>query len=74
VNVRIQDGSFYFDFKNANLIIEDIQLGLPGLHNIENAVAAIEVALHLGIDPEKQFMTPDLRPIFISQGNILPII
>ena len=53
VNVRIQDGSFYFDFKNANLIIEDIQLGLPGLHNIENAVAAIEVALHLGIDPEK---------------------
>jgi UDP-N-acetylmuramate--alanine ligase len=53
VNVRIQDGSFYFDFKNANLIIEDIQLGIPGLHNIENAVAAIEVALHLGIDPEK---------------------
>jgi hypothetical protein len=28
----------------------------------------------LGIDPEKQFMTPDLRPIFISQGNVLPII
>jgi len=53
VNVRIQEGSFYFDFKNANLIIENIQLGLPGLHNIENAVAAIEVALHLGIDPEK---------------------
>jgi UDP-N-acetylmuramate--alanine ligase len=53
VNVRIQDGSFYFDFKNGNLVIENIQLGLPGLHNIENAVAAIEVALHLGIDPEK---------------------
>jgi UDP-N-acetylmuramate--alanine ligase len=53
VNVRIQDGSFYFDFKNADLLIENIQLGLPGLHNIENAVAAIEVALHLGIDPEK---------------------
>lgn len=53
VNVRIQDGSFHFDFKNGNLVIENIQLGLPGLHNIENAVAAIEVALHLGIDPEK---------------------
>jgi len=53
VNVRIQNGSFYFDFKNGNLVIENIQLGLPGLHNIENAVAAIEVALHLGIDPEK---------------------
>lgn len=28
----------------------------------------------LGIDPEKQFMTPDLRPIYISQGKILPIV
>lgn len=53
VNVHIKDGSFFFDFKNGNLVIENIQLGLPGLHNIENAVAAIEVALHLGIDPEK---------------------
>jgi UDP-N-acetylmuramate--alanine ligase len=53
VNVKIKDGSFYFDFKNADFIIEDIQLGLPGLHNIENAVAAIEVALHLGIEPDK---------------------
>lgn len=53
VNVRIKEGSFFFDFKNRNLIIENIQMGLPGLHNIENAVAAIEVALHLGIDAEK---------------------
>lgn len=53
VNVRIKEGSFYFDFKNANGVIENIKLGLPGLHNIENAVAAIEVALHLGITPDK---------------------
>jgi len=53
VNVQVKDGSFFFDFKNENHVIENIQLGLPGLHNIENAVAAIEVALHLGIDPEK---------------------
>lgn len=52
-NVRIENGSFWFDFKNWNMEIENIQLGLPGLHNIENAVSAIEVALHLGIDPEK---------------------
>ena len=52
-NVRIKNGSFWFDFKNWNTEIENIQLGLPGLHNIENAVSAIEVALHLGIEPEK---------------------
>ena len=53
VNVKIKDGSFYFDFKSADMVIENIQLGLPGLHNIENAIAAIEVALHLGIEPDK---------------------
>lgn len=53
VNVQVKDGSFVFDFKNADYIIENIRFGLPGLHNIENAVAAIQVALLLGIDKEK---------------------
>ncbi len=53
VNVKIKDGSFYFDFKSADMVIENIQFGLPGLHNIENAIAAIEVDLHLGIEPDK---------------------
>lgn len=53
VNVRVEKGSFYFDFKNGELIIENIQMGLPGLHNVENAVAAVEVALQLGIRPDK---------------------
>ncbi|MBC7758877.1 MAG: UDP-N-acetylmuramate--L-alanine ligase [Phormidesmis sp. FL-bin-119] len=53
VNVRVENGSFHFDFKNERLIIENIQMGLPGLHNIENAVAAVEVALQLGIHPDK---------------------
>ena len=52
-NVHVSDGQFYFDFKNDTNILTDVQLSLPGLHNIENAVAAIEVALHLGISPEK---------------------
>lgn len=53
VNIRIKEGRFFFDFKNRNLVLENIQMVLPGLHNIENAVAAIEVALHLGIDADK---------------------
>lgn len=51
VNIKIEAGSFYFDFKSANQYIENIQMGIPGLHNIENATAAIEVALELGIEP-----------------------
>src|SRR5690606_26171103 len=53
VNIRLQDGSFYFDFKNGDLIIENIKMGLPGLHSMENAVAAAEVAFKLGIDQAK---------------------
>ena len=52
-NIRIENGDFYFDFKSNSSIIGDIKLGLPGLHNVENAVAAAEVALILGIQPEK---------------------
>jgi UDP-N-acetylmuramate--alanine ligase len=48
-NVRIEDGSFYFDFKNTDTEIKDIQLGIPGFHNVENATAAIETTLRLGV-------------------------
>ena len=53
LNVQIKDGDFWFDFKNGSIAIDDIQFGLPGLHNIENAVAALEVSLILGISVEK---------------------
>ncbi|MDB5114913.1 MAG: UDP-N-acetylmuramate--L-alanine ligase [Mucilaginibacter sp.] len=51
-NIRIENGDFYFDFKRGSIAIRDIKLGIAGLHNIENAVAAIEVALRLHIDWE----------------------
>src|SRR6202012_2107028 len=49
-NIRIEKGDFYFDFVRGPIIIADIKLGIAGLHNIENAVAAIEAALHQHID------------------------
>lgn len=48
-NIRIENGSFYFDFKNNDTEIRDIQLGIPGFHNVENATAASEVCLRLGV-------------------------
>jgi UDP-N-acetylmuramate--alanine ligase len=52
LNIRIENGDFYFDFKNSDTAISNIRLGIAGLHNIENATAAIEVALKLDIAPE----------------------
>lgn len=53
LNIRVEEGSFWFDFKNSTTEIPDLQIALPGIHNIENATAAIEVALRLKISVEK---------------------
>lgn len=52
-NIRVADARFIFDYSNGAIDLKDIQLMLPGKHNVENAVAAISVALKLGIDQEK---------------------
>ena len=44
-NIRIEQGSFIFDYRYKNFQINDIRLLLSGYHNVENAVAAITVAL-----------------------------
>jgi UDP-N-acetylmuramate--alanine ligase len=50
-NIKIENGDFYFDFKNANTTITNIRMGIAGTHNIENAVAAIEASLILEVAP-----------------------
>ncbi len=52
-NIRVENGSFLFDFRNKELVIKDIAMPLPGVHNIENAVAAIQAALLLSVSSEK---------------------
>ena len=48
-NIRVEDGDFYFDFESGDVSIKNIKLGIAGLHNIENAIAASKVGLMLGI-------------------------
>lgn len=52
VNIRVENGDFYFDFNNAAVTISNIKLGIAGLHNIANATAAIEAALLVGVSAE----------------------
>jgi UDP-N-acetylmuramate--alanine ligase len=51
-NVRIEEGNFYFDFNDGSTSIPNIKMGIAGLHNIENAVAAIEAALHVEVSAD----------------------
>lgn len=49
-NIRVENACFLFDYSDDKHSIKDLQILLPGRHNIENAVAAIAVALQLGIE------------------------
>ncbi|WP_199138391.1 UDP-N-acetylmuramate--L-alanine ligase [Pedobacter sp. ASV12] len=51
-NIRVENGSFVFDFEDGYTTIKDISLAMPGKHNVENATVAIGVALSLGIHPK----------------------
>ena len=53
VNIRVENGFYHFDFKSADKTIHDLVLGLPGRHNVENAVAASAVALSCGVSEEE---------------------
>jgi len=49
-NIKMDHGFFEFDLQGPGLKLEKIQLGVPGFHNMENAIAATIVAMQLGID------------------------
>ncbi len=49
-NINAKSGFFEFDLHGFGKKIEKIQLGVPGFHNMENAIAAMLVALKLGVD------------------------
>ncbi len=39
-NIRIENGFYVFDLNFNNKIFKDLHFGTPGLHNLENAIAA----------------------------------
>ncbi len=53
VNMQVQQGSYLFDVIANDWSLKNVLLHMGGLHNIENAIAAITVAKYLKIDDEK---------------------
>ena len=51
-NVTSGNGFFKFDLMGIGKAMKDVKLGVPGFHNVENSIAAIVVARHLGIEDE----------------------
>ncbi|MFN7690655.1 MAG: glutamate ligase domain-containing protein, partial [Bacteroidota bacterium] len=47
--IKIVDGTYTFKLNSCIGNIDHIELGLPGLHNVENSVAAIAAAQIMGV-------------------------
>jgi UDP-N-acetylmuramate--alanine ligase len=52
-NIEIKDGYYHFNLVTPNGTINDLRLGVPGLYNVENAVAASAAALQRGITADE---------------------
>ena len=56
-NIRIKNGKMIFDMKASDMMLDidfektgkNIELDMPGLHNLSNALAASSVAYYLGV-------------------------
>ena len=48
-NIIAKPGYFQFDFLSAKAQIKNLELQIPGFHNVENALAAIAIALDHGV-------------------------
>lgn len=50
--VQVAQGAFFFDYVGLGSEMKGLEMGIPGFHNVENAVAAISLALKLGVGEE----------------------
>jgi UDP-N-acetylmuramate--alanine ligase len=48
-NIKIENGNYVFDLRSDVENIKDINFGIPGSHNVENAVAASAIAQLAGL-------------------------
>lgn len=51
-SIRVENAQFFYDIKSPIEPVNGVELGLAGLHNVENSVAAVAVAQQLGIKAE----------------------
>lgn len=51
-NIRVENGYYLFDLVIAGERISNLRMGLPGRHNVENAVAAVSAAKLVGADDD----------------------
>ncbi|WP_215224536.1 UDP-N-acetylmuramate--L-alanine ligase [Echinicola shivajiensis] len=49
-NIKAGIASFEFDYVSEEKVIKGLVLKVPGFHNVENALSAVTIALHFGVE------------------------
>lgn len=52
-NIRIENGFYVFDVKTPNEVVQNVKFGLPGHHNLTNALLAFAMSKSYGVSNEK---------------------
>lgn len=70
-NLRLDNGLYVFDYHGKKADIKDLKLGVCGEVNVENATAAITLALEAGVEPsEIKAALPEFKGVF-RRFNVL---
>ena len=62
---------FHFDLHGPQGLVADLELAVPGYHNVENMLAAASVAQLLGVAPEKLQRLFD--PVQMVQESLIDV-
>lgn len=49
-DIKVVNGKYVFNLSTPAYVLDGLELGLPGRHNVENAVAAAALAIERGVD------------------------
>lgn len=79
-NLVWKNDAFYFDLYTPNDVFYGVELGIPGIHNVENALAVIALTFEIGCEPSsviqslKSFSGVKRRFEFLYNASSLKII
>jgi UDP-N-acetylmuramate--alanine ligase len=51
-NLKIEEGQYVYDIQTPAGMIGNVTLGLPGMHNVENSIAATAAAKQMGVSDD----------------------
>jgi UDP-N-acetylmuramate--alanine ligase len=53
VDIKVLDNNFVFNIQSPEINMEQLNLSMPGFHNVENAISAIAVGWSLGLSEKE---------------------